>query len=56
MEGWHVKAVAFSGSAREDGNTSILIRYVLGELRKEGIETMRLLGANMAWLIKRLDT
>jgi len=34
-----VKVVAFNGSAREDGNTSILIGYVLGELRKEGIET-----------------
>jgi len=34
-----VKVIAFNGSARPDGNTSILIRYVLGELRKEGIET-----------------
>ena len=34
-----MKVVAFNGSAREDGNTSILIGYVLGELRKEGIET-----------------
>jgi len=34
-----VKVIAFNGSAREDGNTSILIRYVLGELKKEGIET-----------------
>jgi len=34
-----VKVIAFNGSARPDGNTSILIGYVLGELRKEGIET-----------------
>ena len=34
-----MKVIAFNGSAREDGNTSILIRYVLGELKKEGIET-----------------
>jgi len=34
-----VKVIAFNGSAREDGNTSILIGYVLGELQKEGIET-----------------
>ena len=33
------KVVAFNGSPREDGNTSILIRHILGELAKEGIET-----------------
>jgi multimeric flavodoxin WrbA len=31
--------VAFSGSARKNGNTSILLRYVLQELEKEGITT-----------------
>jgi multimeric flavodoxin WrbA len=34
-----MKAIAFNGSARKDGNTAILINYVLGELEKEGIET-----------------
>jgi multimeric flavodoxin WrbA len=34
-----VKVIAFNGSARKDGNTSILIRYVLQELEREGIET-----------------
>ena len=34
-----MKAVAFNGSARKDGNTAIMIREVLGELEKEGIET-----------------
>lgn len=34
-----MKAVAFNGSARKDGNTAILIGYVLRELEKEGIET-----------------
>ncbi|UCH08494.1 MAG: flavodoxin family protein [Deltaproteobacteria bacterium] len=34
-----MKAVAFNGSARKDGNTAILVNYVLDELRKEGIET-----------------
>lgn len=34
-----MKVIAFNGSAREDGNTAILIKYVLGELEKEGIET-----------------
>ena len=34
-----MKVVAFNGSARKDGNTAILINYVFGELKKEGIET-----------------
>jgi len=34
-----MKVVAISGSARRDGNTAILLRHVLGELEKEGIET-----------------
>ncbi|WP_298668083.1 flavodoxin family protein [uncultured Methanofollis sp.] len=33
------KVVAFNGSPREKGNTSILIRHMLEELEKEGIET-----------------
>jgi multimeric flavodoxin WrbA len=34
-----MKVVAFNGSPRRDGNTSILIRYVFAELEKQGIET-----------------
>jgi multimeric flavodoxin WrbA len=34
-----MKVVAINGSARRGGNTAILLRYVLGELEKEGIET-----------------
>ncbi|BDG06901.1 flavodoxin family protein [Anaeromyxobacter paludicola] len=34
-----MKVVAFNGSARKDGNTAILLRRVLGELEREGIET-----------------
>ena len=34
-----VKVIAFNGSARKDGNTTILLEYVLSELRQEGIET-----------------
>lgn len=34
-----MKVVAFNGSPREDGNTSILLRYVLAELEAEGIGT-----------------
>jgi len=34
-----VKVVAFNGSARLDGNTAILLRYVLAELEEQGIAT-----------------
>lgn len=34
-----MKIVAFNGSARKDGNTAILINYVLKELDKQRIET-----------------
>lgn len=34
-----MKVVAFNGSPRKDGNTSILIETVLAELEKNGIET-----------------
>jgi len=34
-----MKVIAFNGSARKDGNTAILLNYVLAELHKEGIET-----------------
>lgn len=34
-----MKVIAFNGSARKDGNTSILINYVLGELSNQGVET-----------------
>jgi multimeric flavodoxin WrbA len=34
-----MKVVAFNGSARKDGNTAILINYVLSEIRDQGIET-----------------
>jgi len=34
-----MKVIAFNGSPRKDGNTAILINYVLDELKKEGIQT-----------------
>ena len=34
-----MKVVAFNGSGRRDGNTCLLLRMVLEELQKEGIET-----------------
>ena len=34
-----MKVVAFNGSARKDGNTTILVEMVFAELEKKGIET-----------------
>ncbi len=34
-----MKVIAFNGSARKDGNTSILLNMVFDELKAEGIET-----------------
>lgn len=34
-----MKVIAFNGSPRKDGNTTILINLVLDELQKEGIDT-----------------
>ena len=34
-----MKVVAFNGSPRKDGNTAILINYILRELENEGVET-----------------
>jgi len=34
-----LKVVAFNGSARKGSNTAILLKTVLGEIEKEGIET-----------------
>jgi multimeric flavodoxin WrbA len=34
-----MKVVAINGSARKNGNTAILLRHVMAELEKEGIET-----------------
>lgn len=34
-----MKVIAFNGSPKKDGNTSLLIRHVFAELEKEGIAT-----------------
>ena len=34
-----MKVIAISGSARKDGNTAIMVRWIFAELEKEGIET-----------------
>jgi multimeric flavodoxin WrbA len=44
-----MKVVAFNGSPRKDGNTTILINRLFSELQKEGIETelVQLAGKNI---------
>lgn len=39
VNGKPIKVVAINGSARKGGNTAILLRHVMQELEKEGIET-----------------
>jgi multimeric flavodoxin WrbA len=34
-----MKVIAFNGSARKDGNTTILVKTVFSELKREGIRT-----------------
>jgi multimeric flavodoxin WrbA len=35
----NMKVIAFNGSPRKDGNTTILVNHVFRELEKEGVET-----------------
>ncbi len=51
-----MKVVAFNGSPRKDGNTSLLIDHVLAEVAgdEEGLRIMKVLGENMAWLLGRI--
>jgi multimeric flavodoxin WrbA len=49
-----MKVVAFNGSPPKDGNTGIIINHLFAELEKEVIMTMKALGENMAWLLKKL--
>ena len=44
-----MKAIAFNGSAKKDGNTAKMINFVFNELNKEGIETelIQLAGTNI---------
>ena len=58
-----MRVIAFNGSPRKDGNCSILIGHVLEALRKEGdvskdeegLRTMRVLGENMGWLLRKVN-
>ena len=49
-----MKVLGINGSARKNGNTAILINTVFEELNKTGIETMKNLGTNMAYLLNAM--
>lgn len=48
-----MKVVAFNGSSRKDGNTAILLNFVLDELKNEGIgaELIQLAGEHLSGCI-----
>jgi len=48
-----MKAAAFNGSARKDGNTAILINHVFAELKNHGIETEMVQLAGIAFRCAR---
>lgn len=50
-----MKVVVFNGSPNKEGNTYHGIKIVVAELKKEGIQIMRILGKNMAWLMKLIE-
>lgn len=57
-----MKVLGINGSPRKEGNTAAMIRTVFiarnpGEFAQdeEGITTMRNLGRNMAWLLKKIN-
>lgn len=47
-----MKVLLFNGSTRKDGCTYMALSQVAGTLNAEGVETLRNLGRNMAWLLK----
>ncbi|KAB0667648.1 NAD(P)H-dependent oxidoreductase [Oryzomonas japonica] len=49
-----MKVAVFNGSPRKGNNASLLIKHAFTELNRGGIETMRDLGVNMAWLMKKI--
>ena len=51
-----MKALLVNGSPRANGNTMRALEEVASALRAEGMQTMRLLGRNLAWMAKSLKT
>ena len=49
------KVLLINGSPREHGNTFTALNEVAKTLNEEGMQTMRTLGRNMAWMIHKLN-
>ena len=51
------KVLLINGSPRENGNTFTALSEVAKTLNEdeEGMQTMRTLGRNMAWMIRKLN-
>ncbi len=47
-----MKTLLVNGSPRQNGNTSVALAEVAKTLEAEGIETMRTLARNLAWLLR----
>ena len=50
-----MKVLLINGSPKEHGNTFQALSEVANTLNAEGMQTMRTLGRNMAWMIKKLN-
>ena len=49
------KVLLINGSPKENGNTFTALSEVAKTLNEEGMQTMRTLGRNMAWMIRKLN-
>ena len=50
-----MKVLLINGSPRANGNTFTALGEVAKTLNEEGMQTMRTLGRNMAWMIRKLN-
>jgi multimeric flavodoxin WrbA len=50
-----MKVLLINGSPKENGNTFTALSEVAKTLDEEGMQTMRTLGRNMAWMIRKLN-
>ena len=50
-----MKVLLINGSPRANGNTFTALSEVVKTLNEEGMQTMRTLGRNMAWMIRKLN-
>ncbi len=50
-----MKVLLINGSPRANGNTFTALSEVAKTLNEEGMQTMRTLGRNMAWMIRKLN-